>query len=763
MNGGEGDSNHPLSTSADDEDGEGGGGGETVTLNIKYLYGSKFTVETSLDSTVESFKEIVAQSIDVTENQQRLIYKGRILKDHETLLSYGLQANHTIYLCRLSSPQEEPWSPDQFGDGLLDLHQLAQNLYMRRDMIMSDPQVHEFVDRNPEIAHMLSDPSIILLNLEAIRNPELMSNIESMPGGLDFLARLYKIVHEPLFNSTTVSATQSDAETRSSIPNANPLPNPWGQITSPVRTNSGPVGSGPLGSTSLYVGDLDVSVSDLQLFKAFSQIGPVLSVRVCTDSATQRSRGYGYVNFIYPKDAERAIKELNNIPLNGKPVRVMYSRRDQSGRCIAPSGVENIFIKVNGSVVAAPTQVADFAGQFGTTSLYVEDLDLNVTDSQLFEAFSQIGQVVSVLVCRDLATRRSLGYGYVNFNNPQDAERAIKELNNIPLYGKPVRVMYSRRDQSGVGNIFIKNLDKSIDQKALHDTFSTFGDIISCKLAVDSSGQSKGYGFVQFETEESAERAMAELNGMLLNDKKVYVGPFLKRQERESTTTKTTFTNVYVKHFADSTTDDDLKNAFGEFGTITSAVVMKNGDGESKGFGFVNFDNADDAAKAVESLNGKTFGDKEWYVGRAQKRSERQNELKVLYEQSLREAGDKFQSSNLFVKNLDESVSDEKPKELFAPRLAKQPQSRLLCRDPGQTGTATTGTANREGMALLRNIFESLAMSVTNQTNEEQYATELKELEEMGFCDREENISALLATNGNFNAAVERLLRNIGQ
>ncbi|CAH2051724.1 unnamed protein product [Thlaspi arvense] len=309
--------------------------------------------------------------------------------------------------------------------------------------------------------------------------------------------------------------------------------------------------------------------------------------------------------------------------------------------------------------------------QFGTTSLYVGDLDANVTDSQLFDAFSQMGQVVSVRVCRDLATRRSLGYGYVNFSSPQDAARAIQELNYIPLNGKPVRVMYSHRDpsvrRSGAGNIFIKNLDKSIDHKALHDTFSAFGNIVSCKVAVDSSGQSKGYGFVQYETEESAQRAMAQLNGMLLNDKQVYVGPFLRRQERDSTSNITKFTNVYVKNLSESTTDDDLKNTFGEFGKITSAVVMKDGEGKSKGFGFVNFDNADDAAKAVEALNGKTFDDKEWYVGRAQKKSEREMELKVRYEQSLREAADKFQSSNLYVKNLDDSVSDEKLKELFTP------------------------------------------------------------------------------------------------
>ncbi|KAJ9159529.1 hypothetical protein P3X46_025035 [Hevea brasiliensis] len=324
--------------------------------------------------------------------------------------------------------------------------------------------------------------------------------------------------------------------------------------------------------------------------------------------------------------------------------------------------------------VQVPVQAQGVNGganqQFVPTSLYVGDLEANVTNSLLYDLFNQVGQVVSVRVCSDLTTGRSLGYGYVNYSNPQDAARALDMLNFTLLNGSPIRIMYSHRDpsirKSGSGNIFIKNLDKAIDHKALHDTFSVFGNILSCKVATDSSGKSKGYGFVQFDNEEAAQMAIEKLNGMLLNDKQVYVGPFLRKQERESAIDKTRFNNVFVKNLSEAITDDDLKKIFGEFGTITSAVVMRDGDGKTKCFGFVNFENADDAARAVEALNGKKFDEKEWYVGKAQKKSERETELKLRFEQSMKEAADKFQGANLYIKNLDDSIGDDNLKELFS-------------------------------------------------------------------------------------------------
>merc|ERR1712198_228597 len=231
-----------------------------------------------------------------------------------------------------------------------------------------------------------------------------------------------------------------------------------------------------------------------------------------------------------------------------------------------------------------------------------------------------------------------------------------------------------------------KNLDKTIDNKAMYDTFSAFGNILSCKVAQDADGNSKGYGFVHFETEEAAVNAIQKVNGMLLNDKKVFVGRFVPRKEREKELGEKAkkFTNVFVKNFGDELGDDKLKDMFTKFGKITSYKIMSEEGGKNKGFGFVSFEDSEAAEKAVEELNGLEIGGENLFVGRAQKKAERQQELKKKFELLKLERLNRYQGVNLYVKNLDDTIDDEILRKEFSP-YGTITSAKVMCCEEGRS------------------------------------------------------------------------------
>lgn len=150
----------------------------------------------------------------------------------------------------------------------------------------------------------------------------------------------------------------------------------------------------------------------------------------------------------------------------------------------------------------------------------------------------------------------------------------------------------------------------------------------------------------------------------------VYVGKFIPRKEREKELGEKAklFTNVYVKNFGEDMSDEKLRDMFEKYGSITSHKVMSKDDGKSRGFGFVAFEDPDAAEQAVIELNGKEIAEgKFMYVGRAQKKAERQQELKRKFEQLKIERLNRYQGVNLYVKNLDDTIDDERLRKEFTP------------------------------------------------------------------------------------------------
>jgi len=300
---------------------------------------------------------------------------------------------------------------------------------------------------------------------------------------------------------------------------------------------------------------------------------------------------------------------------------------------------------------------------YASASLYVGDLANEVTEALLFEIFNAVGPVASVRVCRDAATRRSLGYAYVNFHRVEDAERALDTMNFKNIRNKACRIMWSHRDpslrRSGQGNIFVKNLAKSIDNKRLYDTFSMFGNILSCKVSTSRSGESFGYGFVHYESDEAAQTAITRVDGKVIAGEKVSVSAFKSRKERGGNQFR--FTNIYVKNLPQME-NSEFDAIFSKYGTVTSSMMTASTSGD-KVFAFVNYATPEMAVAAVAATNGLKIKDKELYVVRAQKKEEREKELRERFEMLRVDRQRKTVGTNLYVKNLADEMTEDKLRE----------------------------------------------------------------------------------------------------
>ncbi|XP_049844993.1 ELAV-like protein 1 isoform X17 [Schistocerca gregaria] len=303
------------------------------------------------------------------------------------------------------------------------------------------------------------------------------------------------------------------------------------------------------------------------------------------------------------------------------------------------------------------------------TNLIVNYLPQTMTQEEIRSLFSSIGEVESCKLIRDKVTGQSLGYGFVNYHRPEDAEKAINTLNGLRLQNKTIKVSYARPSSEAIkgANLYVSGLPKNMTQQDLENLFSPYGRIITSRILCDNiTGLSKGVGFIRFDQRIEAERAIQELNGTVPkgsteaitvkfannpsnNNKAIpplaaYLAPQARRfggpihhptgrfryiplspLSRYSPLAGDLLANsmlpgnamngsgwcIFVYNLAPETEENVLWQLFGPFGAVQSVKVIRDlQTNKCKGFGFVTMTNYDEAVVAIQSLNGYTLGNR---------------------------------------------------------------------------------------------------------------------------------------------------------
>jgi len=302
------------------------------------------------------------------------------------------------------------------------------------------------------------------------------------------------------------------------------------------------------------------------------------------------------------------------------------------------------------------------------------------------EVFNPVAAVASIRLCRDRETGNSRGYAYVNFTSPDDALRAMETLNYTMFSGAPCRIMWANRDKSARSNtacnIVLKGLLPNVGPKVVHDSMSTLGTVVSCKVPFSrEKNEFLGYGFVQFEKEEDARAAVEDYNNAEFEGAQIAAEMFRTPEERA---VDSKWTNVYVKQYPRSFGEAEIRALLEPVGAITSLFIPVDAEGKPKGFCFANFESSDAAKRAVADLNGKEVSNPDHVpatdeaaaaggpakltlsLTRALPKADRKRNVAAEASRKKSEFQRSVEGRNLYVKNLDERVDDDALKAFFS-------------------------------------------------------------------------------------------------
>lgn len=262
------------------------------------------------------------------------------------------------------------------------------------------------------------------------------------------------------------------------------------------------------------------------------------------------------------------------------------------------------------------------------TNLIVNYLPQTMVSDEFKSLFQSIGPVMGCKLIRNKATNQNLGYGFVNYSNSDDAERAILNLDGIKIENKVIKVSYARPSSDSIkgANLYISNMPKTWSCQNMNQFFSVCGKIITSRILCNQgNGQSKGVGFIRFDQRQEADLAIQKFNNILLQNEPITVkyanypiilktpsSYIISNNQMQSYTCQlvdnllsASSWCIFVYNLSPETDDSILWQLFGPFGAVQSVKVIRNYlNQKCKGFGFVTMTSYDHAVNAINSLNG---------------------------------------------------------------------------------------------------------------------------------------------------------------
>jgi len=230
----------------------------------------------------------------------------------------------------------------------------------------------------------------------------------------------------------------------------------------------------------------------------------------------------------------------------------------------------------------------------------------DVFEDELIPLFEKCGKIWDMRLMMDPLTGLTRGYGFITFCEKEAADEAVKQLHDYEIApGKKLKVNIS------IANVrlFVGNIPKNKSKEEIIEEFGKRTDGLVGAIVYGSADNPKqknrGFAFLEYETHKQASNAKRKLQA---GHPKFWqcdvIVDWADPMEEPDEDTMAKVKVLYVRNITSDVTEEMLKETFGDYGKVERVKKIKD-------YGFVHFEERDDALKAMDALNGNKLGNLE--------------------------------------------------------------------------------------------------------------------------------------------------------